>query len=231
VPTGDTAGGEVPKAEVIVAAETAGVQSLSADDKGSTRPNGVEDAAKPVASKESVATENPTITAADEDEEPVPDPAEFFEPHILAKADAAFVKWFVETSIKNPPPTGLTIADIRASPEKFRSILAMDSSEEPRVSDHEVISADGEKITARLYLPDPDKFGPGPYPFHMNYHGETFSDLLRSLRHRLMKAGGGFVLGDLWGEAQICLSMRESGVAVIDLIYRHCPGEKFTGLG
>jgi acetyl esterase/lipase len=37
-------------------------------------------------------------------------------------------------------------------------------------------------------------------------------------------AGGGFVLGDLQSEAQLCLSMREAGVAVVDVNYRHCPG-------
>ena len=31
-------------------------------------------------------------------------------------------------------------------------------------------------------------------------------------------------MGDLWTEAQLCLKMREAGVVVVDVNYRHCPG-------
>ena len=32
------------------------------------------------------------------------------------------------------------------------------------------------------------------------------------------------MLGDLSSEGQLCLSMREAGVVVVDVNYRHCPG-------
>lgn len=39
-------------------------------------------------------------------------------------------------------------------------------------------------------------------------------------------AGGGFVLGDLSTDSTLCLSMRDgAGIVVIDVNYRHCPGE------
>jgi len=31
-------------------------------------------------------------------------------------------------------------------------------------------------------------------------------------------------MGDLWTEAQLCLKMREAGVVIVDVNYRHCPG-------
>lgn len=36
--------------------------------------------------------------------------------------------------------------------------------------------------------------------------------------------GGGFVFGDLTGDAQLCLTMCEgAGLVIVDVNYRHCP--------
>ncbi|KAK3935771.1 alpha/beta-hydrolase [Diplogelasinospora grovesii] len=132
------------------------------------------------------------------------DPTGLIEDHILPKLDPDFVRHFVEVISKRPPGFE-PIEEVRAHPERFRTPCAVDTSGHERVVDHEVTSEDGAQIPARVYYPDPARYGDGPYPVHLNYHG------------------GGFVLGDLLTEAQLCLSMREAGVAVVDVNYRHCP--------
>lgn len=133
------------------------------------------------------------------------DPEELLEDHIRAKLDPEFIKFFVNVVAKQRPAHLIPIEEVRANQEKFRPPIALDSSKHERVSDYLVSSQDDATIPVRVYHPDPAKFGPGPYPVHMNHHG------------------GGFVLGDLYSEAQICLSMREAGVVVVDVNYRHCP--------
>ncbi|OIW22840.1 alpha/beta-hydrolase [Coniochaeta ligniaria NRRL 30616] len=132
-------------------------------------------------------------------------PTDAIEPHILAKLDPDFVKYWVEVVSKNPP-AAQSIDQIRAHPEKFRNAIAVDTTGWERVTDHAVTSEDGAEIPVRAYYPDPAVHGDGPYAVHLNFHG------------------GGFVLGDLMSEAQLCLSMRDgAGVVVIDVNYRHCP--------
>ena len=46
-----------------------------------------------------------------------------------------------------------------------------------------------------------------------------------TVSHTYAIKGGGFVLGNLSSESTLCLSMREAGVAVVDVNYRHCPGK------
>lgn len=33
------------------------------------------------------------------------------------------------------------------------------------------------------------------------------------------------MIGDLFTDGHLCLSMREAGVVVVDVNYRHCPGK------
>ncbi|KUI54988.1 hypothetical protein VP1G_02330 [Cytospora mali] len=135
------------------------------------------------------------------------DPVEAIEPHILAKLDPDFVKYWTELMNKRPPPARISIELVRANPAIFAPACALDTKGYPRTVDkEEVTSEDGAKIPVRIYYPDESKYGPGPYPVHLNFHG------------------GGFVLGDLSNESTLCLSVREgAGVAVVDVNYRHCP--------
>lgn len=134
------------------------------------------------------------------------DPVENIEPHILAKLDPDFVKYWTGVMSKAPTPTKVTIEKVRADPAMFASPCALDTKGYPGTVDKEVTSEDGAKIPVRIYYPDESKHGPGPYPVHLNFHG------------------GGFVLGNLSSESTLCLSMREgAGIAVLDVNYRHCP--------
>ncbi|KAK0615170.1 Alpha/Beta hydrolase protein [Bombardia bombarda] len=131
---------------------------------------------------------------------------DLIEDHILPQLDPEFVKYFVDVVSKAPASHEIPIEEVRANWEQHRPPCALDTSSGfERVADYVVSSQDGAEILVRVYHPDPMEHGRGPYPVHLNFHG------------------GGFVLGDLTVEASLCLSMREAGVVVIDVNYRHCP--------
>lgn len=98
-------------------------------------------------------------------------PTDSIEPHILAKLDPDFVKYYVDVLSKNPPAQALTIDKVRANPELFRAPIAIDTTGWERVSDYTVKSEDAAEIPVRVYHPDPVVHGDGPYPVHLNFHG------------------------------------------------------------
>ncbi|KAI0880322.1 alpha/beta-hydrolase [Annulohypoxylon maeteangense] len=132
---------------------------------------------------------------------------DIFEPHVLEKYDSDVVNYVLESRKAGiPAQHEWRIENIRANPARFAPPWSKDVTGFERVSDREIISQDGTKIPIKIYHPDPARFGDGPYGLHLNFHG------------------GGFVLGDLTTESQLCLSMRDgAGVVVIDVNYRHCP--------
>ncbi|KAK3317132.1 Alpha/Beta hydrolase protein [Cercophora scortea] len=127
------------------------------------------------------------------------------EDHILPRLDPSFVQYYTVVLSKKPQSHEVSLAETRSHPDLYRPTGSLDTSGYDRVVDHEVTSEDGFKIPVRLYYPEPKKFGNGPHPAHLNFHG------------------GGFVFGDLSTDGQICLSMREAGIVVVDVGYRHCP--------
>ena len=98
---------------------------------------------------------------------------DLIEDHILPRLDPVFLRYFVDVISKQPPNHYISLQDTRLHPEKYRSPIAIDTSRHERVSDHVVSSQDGASIDVRVYHPDPAKFGPGPYPVHMNHHGTS----------------------------------------------------------
>lgn len=107
------------------------------------------------------------------DAKPKFDPRTGIEPHILAKLDPEFVEAFTHRMNNNPPPTRdqMTIEAIRADPKKTAPPCALDTKGYPRTAEKEFASEDGAKIPARVYYPEESKYGPGPYPVHLNFHG------------------------------------------------------------
>ncbi|KAH8196202.1 hypothetical protein TruAng_009645 [Truncatella angustata] len=132
---------------------------------------------------------------------------DIFEPHILVKTDPEVVKIVLRSANAGVPPThAIPVEERRAHPEKYRTPWSRSTEGWPRVQDDEITSEDATKFPIKVYHPDPEVWGEGPYGVHLNFHG------------------GGFVLGDLESESTICDSMREgAGVVVIDVNYRHCP--------
>lgn len=100
-------------------------------------------------------------------------PERDIEPHILAKLDPEWVAIFTEQMNTNPPPPRelLSMEYIRAHPQKFAPPCWLDTTGYPRTAEKEVISEDGAKVPVRVYYPDEEKWGPGPYPVHLNFHG------------------------------------------------------------
>jgi hypothetical protein len=98
------------------------------------------------------------------------------EEHILPRLDADFVEHFASTQALGARPelpvTNPPIEHVRAHPEAYRSPCALDTSGYPRVTTLSCPSQDGVNIDVRVYHPDPAKHGPGPYPLHLNFHGE-----------------------------------------------------------
>jgi hypothetical protein len=100
---------------------------------------------------------------------------DLIEDHVFPKLDPAFARYFLEVLSKQPPAHLIPLEDVRADPDRHRAPIATDSAKSERVADHLVSSQDGATITVRVYHPDPEKFGPGPYPVHMNHHGGSLS--------------------------------------------------------
>ncbi|CAJ2501286.1 Uu.00g041390.m01.CDS01 [Anthostomella pinea] len=133
------------------------------------------------------------------------------EPHILAKYHPDLIDYVQKMIASGAAQHEVPIEELRANPSKYAPPWSKDVTGWERVADDEVVSEDGAKVPVKIYHPDPSRFGDGPYGAHLNFHG------------------GGFVLGDLTTESQLCLSMRDgAGVVVIDVNYRHCP-ETFWG--
>ncbi|KAI1390337.1 alpha/beta-hydrolase [Hypoxylon trugodes] len=132
---------------------------------------------------------------------------DIFEPHVLAKYDPEIVKYILKVRAAGAPAQPESrIEVIRANPAKFALPWSKDVTGWERVVDANVTSQDGVEIPIKIYQTNSAQFGNGPYGVHLNFHG------------------GGFVLGDLNTESQLCLSMRDgAGVVVIDVNYRHCP--------
>jgi hypothetical protein len=109
-----------------------------------------------------------------------------FEPHILAKADPEVVKIVLRgVNAGAPPVHSIPVEERRAHPDKYKAPWARDSTGWPRVADNEITSEDGARIPIKVYHPDPEVFGKGPYGVHLNFHGMPFamgsSDVLELL--------------------------------------------------
>ncbi|EXJ92788.1 hypothetical protein A1O3_01340 [Capronia epimyces CBS 606.96] len=126
--------------------------------------------------------------------------------------DPDFIEYY-NTRLATRPATHqapVDFAHIRAHPEEFRPHWCRDYSDRPRVKTVEIASGDGFIFQLRVYSPDPEVFGPGPYAVHVNYHG------------------GGFCFGDLTEDAEYCMTVCERvGIVVVDVDYRLCPEHKF----
>ncbi|CAK7218530.1 hypothetical protein SBRCBS47491_003535 [Sporothrix bragantina] len=146
-----------------------------------------------------------------DDDEPL-DPAKYIEAHILPRLDDDVIDYYLNEIVKKASTRVIGVDYIRANPEQFRNLISLDTGDGsfPRVATYTLTSEkDSAEFPVRVYHPDPAEHGPGPYPVHLNYHG------------------GGFILGDLQTEAQLCLSMREAGVVVVDVNYQTLFGKCF----
>ncbi len=98
------------------------------------------------------------------------------EDHILPRLDNDFLEYYAEIQARlgtqQQAVSNLSIEHVRAHPEAYRSPCALDTSGHPGVADFSYPSQDGVNIHARVYHPDPVTYGRGPYPVHLNFHGQ-----------------------------------------------------------
>lgn len=126
-----------------------------------------------------------------------------------------------------PATHNVTMEEIRATPQKFALPWHQDFSYLQFVQNMKIPSVDGYDLPIRVYHPDPrtSPFGAGPYPIHVNFHGQSshFKNVGRGeTYHRI---GGGFVFGDLDSDGLLCMMIRNRvGLIVVDVDYRLCPG-------
>lgn len=124
--------------------------------------------------------------------------------------DPEFVAYYNKNIGPKPPTHLVPLSEVRANPEKWRGWWCVDLTGQPGVKNLRIPSKDGYPIPLRTYSPDPSKYGPGPYPVHINYHG------------------GGYVFGDLTVDALWSTKLRDRvGVLVVDVDYRLCPENIF----
>lgn len=101
---------------------------------------------------------------------------DLFEPHMLAQYDPEVVKYVVQTAQEGVLPQHMVpIEEVRADPAKFTPPWALDTKGWPRVVEDEFVSSEenGGSFPVRIYYPDPDVWGDGPYGVHLNFHGEN----------------------------------------------------------
>ncbi|KAH8893167.1 hypothetical protein GQ53DRAFT_717788 [Thozetella sp. PMI_491] len=137
--------------------------------------------------------------------ETIPNP---IHPSFIPQLDADFVEYYNKHLGTKKATHAVSLSDIRANSAKFANPWARDFSDLHFVKDIKIASEDGYEFTARCYHPDPSTspFGEGPYPVYINFHG------------------GGYTLGDLTGDAQLCMLVRNRvGVMAMDVDYRLCP--------
>lgn len=132
------------------------------------------------------------------------------DPSMEPLLDPEFVAYYNKNIGPKPPTHLVPLSEVRANPEKWRGWWCVDLTGQPGVKNLRIPSKDGYPIPLRTYSPDPSKYGPGPYPVHINYHG------------------GGYVFGDLTVDALWSTKLRDRvGVLVVDVDYRLCPENIF----
>lgn len=151
-------------------------------------------------------------------------------PSFLPLLDDDFKEYYNLYFAYKPPAHTAGIEAIRSAPKQYSQHWCRDFTFEPFVNDIKILSHDGRKITARVYSPDArtSTFGSGPYPVYINFHGNPFSHRTATLsrtRFLTLITGGGYTLGDLTVDAELCMLIRNRvGITVIDVDYRLCPG-------
>ncbi|KIW09906.1 hypothetical protein PV08_11682 [Exophiala spinifera] len=131
-------------------------------------------------------------------------------PDFLPRLDEDFVQYYNKYFAWKPPTHEINVREIRSNPTKYNSPWERDYTGSSHIQDMQLLSHDGYEFKVRCYHPDAVKFGDGPYPLHVNFHG------------------GGFVFGGLKGDAELCKLIQENvGVLVLDVDYRLMPEHTF----
>jgi len=101
---------------------------------------------------------------------------ELINPDILPRLDPEFVRFYINELSMHPTLETFSVEDVRAHPEWFRSpsssALAASAAASGKTQDYKIVSEDGTEFAVRVYRPDAATHGAGPWPVHVNFHGE-----------------------------------------------------------
>lgn len=150
------------------------------------------------------------------------------DPAFGGQMDKDFVEYYNKNLAIVPPTHVIDLADVRANPQKWASPWCKDYSDLPFVNDMKIASGDGHQFLVRIYQPDVERFGSGPFPVHVNFHGTHLSLTSMTLAVYLLSIsiGGGYCFGDLTSDGALCMKTRtEVGLIVVDVDYRLTPGQ------
>lgn len=104
----------------------------------------------------------------DNDNSALPNP---IHPDFLPRLDEDFVQYYNKHFASKPATHTIDIAEIRSNPTKYSSPWEKDYLAESYVQDIQLVAPNGHRFRVRCYHPDATKFGTGPYPIHVNFHG------------------------------------------------------------
>lgn len=99
-------------------------------------------------------------------------------PSIRKGLDPEFLEYYDKTFAPVPPPSRIPLSERRANPERFYAPWNKDLSKDPGVKTFRIPSRDGYQIKVQSYMPIDDRFGKGPWPVHVNFHGMWIVELI-----------------------------------------------------
>lgn len=120
----------------------------------------------------SAITDTPAPTGAKQAaQKDLPSP---IHPSMIPRLDQDFIEYYNAYIAVKPVTHHVSMEDVRKYPKLYAASWAKDFTFEPFVNDIEIPGPDGNSIKTRCYTPDPriSPYGDGPYPIHINVHGE-----------------------------------------------------------
>ena len=96
-------------------------------------------------------------------------------PDIEKRLDPEFVSYYNKYIAIKPGTHTIPIEEIRANPAKYAGPWCKDLTGSPGVKNFTIPSTDAHEVKVRSYSPVDEKFGKGPYPIHINFHGKFTS--------------------------------------------------------
>lgn len=98
---------------------------------------------------------------------------------VLDKLDPRFVTYYNENLANRVATHQVPLAEVRANPQAWARPWSRKAGdvENRNIRDWTISSGGGDlDFQVRVYSPDAEKFGDGPFPVHINYHGTLHVD-------------------------------------------------------
>jgi hypothetical protein len=95
-------------------------------------------------------------------------------PNFLERLDKDFIEFYNNNLGRTTPDNSASVEEVRKQRARYHTWKGRNYRQTTFVEDIKLEAADGHSFTVRLYKPDPrtSPYGAGPYPVHVNFHGE-----------------------------------------------------------